>query len=171
MNMPLQVYLYGDLLEKAKEKKERNTPPLKFNIDKNEKKTVSDVLKEFGITENEISHIFVNGKYCGPGKEIKDGDRIGIFPRRMGLNFIEIATNNTIPITVKFFATLQKYGPPKAFMLVPEGSTVNTILKKYNIPLDKENVKIMVNGIPHISPDYILKKNDVVAIFPLLAGG
>ncbi len=168
--MSLQVYLYGDLNQKNPEWKKDSTSPSKNVVPMNGIKIVHDIMKKFGIEEQEISHIFVNGKYCGPGKAIKDGDRIGIFPKKMGVNFIEISTNNIIPITVKFFANLQKYGPPKTILVIPEGSTVNYLLKKYRIPKD-EVVKIMINGQPHMKSSYILKENDTVAIFPLLAGG
>ena len=49
-----------------------------------------DVLNKFNITPDEISHVFVNCKYSGSEKEVKDGDRIGIFPKRMGLIFVEV---------------------------------------------------------------------------------
>ncbi|MFW9987344.1 MAG: MoaD/ThiS family protein [Candidatus Odinarchaeota archaeon] len=51
---------------------------------------VLDILNKLGISKKEISHIFVNNLYSSPKKEIKDGDRIGIFPKRMGLIFVEI---------------------------------------------------------------------------------
>lgn len=112
----------------------------------------------------------MNGKYCASGKEVKPGDRIGIFPKKMGLIFVEISKNNSISITAKFFANLRKYGPPKELMDVPEGSTIKTILNKYQIP-KKMNLIILVNGRPNYDRDQVLKNGDVVAVFPPLAGG
>ncbi len=41
----------------------------------------------YTIEENEISHIFINGKYSGIRKKINFGDKviIAIFPKNMGV--------------------------------------------------------------------------------------
>ena len=79
--------------------------------------------------------------------------------------------NNSISVTVKLFADLRVYGPDKTVLVLQEGNTIKSILKKYKIPKDDKNLIIMVNGRPHIQSDFILGDGDTVAIFPIIAGG
>jgi len=88
--MTIKVKLYGDLREKVKQINNEIGLPSTLNIEIDGITTVLDILDKFSITQEEISHIFVNNKYSSPGKEVKNGDRIGIFPKRMGLIFVEI---------------------------------------------------------------------------------
>jgi molybdopterin converting factor small subunit len=168
--MSVKVKLYGDLREKVPNVDHHNGAPSILNIDDEGINTVFDILNKLSIEENEISHIFVNYKYCGVGKTVKDGDQIGIFPRKMALMFVEISNNNTISITVKLFADLQKYGPAKSILDMPEGSTIRSIIKKYKIPKEKKLI-MLVNGLPRYDKNFILNDNDTLAIFPPLAGG
>ena len=78
---------------------------------------------------------------------------------------------DSISITVKFFADLRNYGPQKEDIMVPKGSTIKKILQMYKIPKDKQNIIILVNGIPHIQKSYEVKEGDIIAIFPPIAGG
>ena len=55
---------------------------------------------------------------------------------------------NLMSVTVKLFADLTKYGPNKSETLLSEGSSINSILKKYNIPTEKMKLIILVNGRP-----------------------
>ena len=143
----------------------------KFTINGKENLRVSDVLDVLGISESDISHIFVNNRYSGIGKEIKEGDRIGIFPNNMAIMFAEIPKINAIYVTVKLFANLREYGPPKSMMEVPEGSTIKTLIKKYKIPKEVGNLITMINGQPCHEKDCVLHDGDVVAIFPPIGGG
>lgn len=79
--------------------------------------------------------------------------------------------NNSISVTVKLFADLREYGPVRTVLDLQEGSTIKAILEKYKIPKDDRNLIIMVNGRPHIESDFILKGGDIVALFPIIAGG
>ncbi len=88
--MTIKVKLYGDLVEKAPQLGNNFGTPSNLIIETDEVKSVIDILNKYFITTDEISHIFVNGKYSGLGKEVKNGDRVGIFPKRMGLIFVEI---------------------------------------------------------------------------------
>jgi len=169
--MSITVKLYGTLREKLREEKLDSPLPLTLVIHKSNYKTVYDIMQEYNIKEDEVSHIFVNSAYCGPGKEVKKGDRIGIFPKKMAVIFAEIPHLNSIKITVKLFATLRKYGPDKSYFEVPEGSTINTVLKKVNLPKEEKNLILMVNGLPKYEKDLVLKHHDTLAIFPPLAGG
>ncbi|MFX1446166.1 MAG: MoaD/ThiS family protein [Promethearchaeota archaeon] len=78
--------------------------------------------------------------------------------------------NNMISITIKLFADLTQFGPAKADEKLPEGSSINTIFEKYNIPKEKKTI-IIVNSKPHYNRNSILKDGDIIAIFPPLAGG
>ena len=79
--------------------------------------------------------------------------------------------NNFISVTVKLFADLRVYGPDLTEFDIKEGSTINFILEKYKIPKNDRDLIIMVNGRPHIKSDFVLKDGDIVAIFPIIAGG
>ena len=168
--MSIKVKLYGDLREKVTNQDHHNGAPSILNIEDGDINTVYDILNKFSIEENEISHIFVNFKYCGVGKTVKDGDQVGIFPKRMALMFVEISNNNTISITVKLFADLQIYGPAKSIVDMPEGSTINSILEKYRIPKEKKII-ILVDRLPRYDKNFVLNNDDTIAIFPPLAGG
>ena len=72
-------------------------------------------------------------------------------------------------ITVKLFATLQRYGPESREMEIPENTSVNELPKMLDIP-DKFTLLRVVNG-EHVDADYILKEGDVLALFPPIAGG
>ncbi len=99
--MSILIKLYGNLREKVKDTDLEIGFPITLNVESNEIHTVLDILDKFNIEDNEISHIFVNGKYCGPGKEVRDGDRVGLFPKKMALMFVEIPNLNSIYVTVK----------------------------------------------------------------------
>jgi len=169
--MPIQVKFYGDLREKFSPQDKFDGAPISKNVEADEINTIFDILKKYSIEEPEISHIFVNSKYCGPGKQLNEGDRIGLFPKNMALNFIEIVKNNLMYITLKLFADLQKHGPAKSNIELPKGSTLKSALKRYNIDREKTKLIILVNRIPCYKNDFVLKDGDVVAVFPPLAGG
>jgi len=78
---------------------------------------------------------------------------------------------SSISITVKFFADLRQYGPYKENIKVPPESTIKTILQQYKVPVTKQKIIILVNGMPHIQKNYRVKQGDIVAIFPPIAGG
>lgn len=169
--MSIQVKLYGQLKDKLQEKSfNAGTPSIAY-IKEDEIETVSDILKKLNIDESETSHIFVNGKYCRSGKKLSEGDRIGLFPKNMALNFIEIAKNSPIFITVKLFADLRKFGASKSIIDIPEGSTLKDVLKKYRISRDKQKLIVLINSKPCYDNNLILKDGDTVALFPPLAGG
>ena len=91
--MGILVKLYSDLRDKGPPLDNNLGTPCTLSLKLNNIGTVLDILKKFNIELNEISHIFVNGKYCSPSMEVKDGDRIGLFPKRMGLIFLEMTKN------------------------------------------------------------------------------
>ena len=88
--MVIRIKLYGDLREKVPNLKNDHGAPSTLDMDTGEIRTVLDVLNQLNIIQNEISHVFVNSRYSGIERDVKSGDRIGIFPKRMGIIFVEI---------------------------------------------------------------------------------
>ncbi len=88
--MGIILKLYGDLRDKGSPLDNNLGIPCTLSLKLKNIGSVFDILKKFNIELNEISHIFVNGKCCSPRMEVKDGDRIGLFPKRMGLIFLEM---------------------------------------------------------------------------------
>ncbi|MFW9785704.1 MAG: MoaD/ThiS family protein [Candidatus Heimdallarchaeota archaeon] len=82
--MTIYLKLFGDLRKKV-EPEITGSLPLKINIDKNNVDRVSDILEKYDIKENEIIHIFVNGRYSGISKKVNDGDTVSIFPINMSV--------------------------------------------------------------------------------------
>lgn len=82
--MPIRVKLFGDLRKKA-QTDITGSLPLKFSIDDSSVDRISDILKKYNIEEDEVIHIFVNGKYSGFSKKVISGDIVAIFPRNMAV--------------------------------------------------------------------------------------
>lgn len=169
--MPILVKLYGRLRENVRDVDLEKGLPVTFEVEENDVHFVYDILEKFTINEDELSHIFVNSRYCGIGKSLKNGDRVGLFPKNMALIFAEIPDLSNIYVNVKLFAVLRKYGLPKFSIEIPEGSTIRTVLKKLKFPKEEKNFIFMVNGTPKFDQNYIVKNEDILAIFPALGGG
>jgi molybdopterin converting factor small subunit len=168
--MSIQVKLYGDLGDKVRENRDKNLP-ITLKFEENQINTVIDIFKKLNITEKEVSHIFINGKYSGSGKKVIDGDHIGLFPKNMALIFVEISKNNTIRAEVKLFADLIKYGPSRSMVDLPEGTSIKNIIDKFNLREEKRKLIIILNGKPCHEKDVIIGDGDTIAFFPPLAGG
>lgn len=82
--MPIQVKLFGDLRKKANPTI-TGPLPLRLKIEDSGITWVADILRKYSIEDNEITHIFVNGRYAGLKKKVKNGDTVALFPRNMGL--------------------------------------------------------------------------------------
>ncbi|MFX0020311.1 MAG: MoaD/ThiS family protein [Promethearchaeota archaeon] len=78
---------------------------------------------------------------------------------------------HVISVIVKFFADFRKYGPDKAEISIPKGSKIQYLLDKYKIPTTKQNMIILINGLPHKTANDEIKDHDIIAIFPPIAGG
>jgi len=79
--------------------------------------------------------------------------------------------NNSISVTVKFFAILRQYGPEKEILTIPKDSTVKLLFNKYNIPKNERRAIILVNGRPHKDLNTVIKDGDLISIFPPIGGG
>ena len=90
LEMAILIKLYGKLRDNVKGVDLEKGLPVTLNIEEPNVHFISDIVEKLAISEDELSHIFVNGKYCGIGKEVRDGDRVGLFPKNMALMFAEI---------------------------------------------------------------------------------
>ncbi|RMG75171.1 MAG: MoaD/ThiS family protein [Nitrospirae bacterium] len=72
-------------------------------------------------------------------------------------------------VKVKLFATLQRYGASEQTLELPEGSTVQDVIERLNIPKDIPLLRIL-NAV-HVKPEQPLKDGDTLALFPPIAGG
>ena len=82
-------------------------------------------------------------------------------------------------ITFKLYATLTDYLPAEArtsnrvAMDVPEGATVAEVVAQYNLPPKLVHL-VLINGTyvaPEDRPTRALQAEDVLAIWPPIAGG
>jgi len=79
-----------------------------------------------------------------------------------------------VKVAVQLFATLAAFLPPQgrdgsAQLEIPEGSTVVDLARRLGIPPDLARV-VLVNG-HDVGPEAPLAAQDIVTIFPPLAGG
>lgn len=75
-----------------------------------------------------------------------------------------------IKIDLKLFVTLSKYLPEKSECLeVSKGTIVEKLILDLGIPMEIVKL-IFINGKKQ-DPDYCLKNNDRVGIFPPVGGG
>ncbi len=81
--MSIQVRLFGSLKDRAQVLDESGYVGLS-EIDA-DVRTIRDILSVLGLEELEVSHTFLNFEYSDLDADVKDGDRVGIFPRDMAL--------------------------------------------------------------------------------------
>lgn len=82
-------------------------------------------------------------------------------------------------ITFKLYATLQHLLPAGAVknavqIDVPDDATLYDIIDKHQVPRDLAHL-VLINGVFHCEADrdqpHVLKEDDVLAIWPPVAGG
>jgi molybdopterin converting factor small subunit len=83
--MTILVKIFGDLRKKIEGYTISDALPLNMQIESNGIDTIADILNRFAIEKEETYHLFVNGTYSGFNKKVKDGDRVGLFPKNMSL--------------------------------------------------------------------------------------
>jgi len=80
----IKVHLYGKLRRFAAESDPASNSIVSLPVIPGE--TIEGILKRIGIPEEELgSNIFLNGEYSGLTREVKPGDRLGVFPDNMQL--------------------------------------------------------------------------------------
>lgn len=83
--MSIKVKLFGDLKKKVPDQTDNIGAPTILNIENTGIERVRDITKKLFIKESEIFHIFVNYKYSGFTKKVKDGDTVAFFPPNMSV--------------------------------------------------------------------------------------
>ncbi len=82
-------------------------------------------------------------------------------------------------ITLKLFATLEKYLPSKraghneAVVEVPEGASIAKVLRRFGVPREEVHLAL-IDGV-YVSPEELdgvkLKEGQTLAVWPPVAGG
>jgi molybdopterin converting factor small subunit len=166
--MAVLVKLFGDLREKYNGNNDTFGVPITLKIKSSEIKTVFGVLMVLGIPKSEISHIFVNGTFSGLGKVVNDGDKIGLFPIRMSLMFLEVTKEKTIRLGIDIYQEDKEGEISELSLDMPEGSTLELVLKKLRLSESLNKCRIQINGENVPDENYILKNNDKILIKALL---
>ena len=81
-------------------------------------------------------------------------------------------------ISIEFYASLMKYLPPgnsrfRREIKVDEGFKLNPLIEKYHISVAEAHI-VLVNGVFVCGEDraeHVLQEDDVVSIWPPVAGG
>ncbi|MHA2008796.1 MAG: MoaD/ThiS family protein [Promethearchaeota archaeon] len=165
--MSILVKLYGGLKRKGLAEFNGTGIPDTIEIEINKGFKIFNLLKQFQIEETEVSHIFVNGVYCGLGKEIKRGDRVGIFPRRMGMMFVEITKAKSICAKLQFENRSEQIDPDVSNIEVPDGTTVAQLLNIYGNTKKKRDFKVLVNKKRIYMKNYTIQDGDIIEILPV----
>ncbi|MFW9882641.1 MAG: hypothetical protein ACFFG0_56990 [Candidatus Thorarchaeota archaeon] len=163
--MTILVKLYGDLRVRVKLKDNVPGFPNTIILEPSRTKFVYDVIKQLNISIDDISHIFVNSIYCGPGKKVTDGDRVGLFPTRMAIMFAEIPKMKSIYVNLHLISKSENFAPVKATIDIPDGSTIKSILLRCKNFMRENNEKILVNGKLIYDENQSINNGDHVEIF------
>jgi molybdopterin converting factor small subunit len=80
----IEIRLYGELRRFAKEQDPTGDSVLQVPVKGGE--TIGDIIERIGIPREELGrNIFLNGQLSALNREVKDGDRLGLFPWNMSL--------------------------------------------------------------------------------------
>lgn len=81
--MAVEVWLYGKLRRFAPHGRPGANSVLLVEAVPGE--AIEGLLERLGIPMPEVSNVFLNGRLAGVGQEVKEGDRLGLFPDDMSL--------------------------------------------------------------------------------------
>jgi hypothetical protein len=79
----IEVHLYGRFRRLAPNAATLGDAIVSVPVHEGE--TIETVVRRLGIDPKELSHLFLNAEYSGIHRRVNSGDRLGIFPREMGL--------------------------------------------------------------------------------------
>ncbi len=83
----IEVHLYGKLRRFTDNQDPAHDSIIYTPVE--EMDTIGDIIRHIGIPLETLgSNIFLNGEYSALGREVKDGDRLGVFPNDMQLLMI-----------------------------------------------------------------------------------
>jgi molybdopterin converting factor small subunit len=80
----IEIHLYGKLRRFANEQDPTSDSVLHVPVKGEE--TIEDIVRRIGIPREELGrNIFLNGQISALSRNVKDGDRLGLFPWDMSL--------------------------------------------------------------------------------------
>ena len=80
----IEIYLYGKLRRFADRQDPTSDSVLHISVKGRE--TIGDIVERIGIPREELGrNIFLNGTLSALSREVRDGDRLGLFPWDMSL--------------------------------------------------------------------------------------
>jgi len=80
----IEVHLYGKLRRFTDNQEPSRDSIIYTPVEEGD--TIEDIIRRIGIPLEAVgSNIFLNGEYSALGRKVKDGDRLGIFPKDMQL--------------------------------------------------------------------------------------
>ena len=80
----IEVHLYGKLRHFTDNQDPTRDSIICTRVEEGD--TIEDIIRHIGIPHEALgSNIFLNGEYSALGREVKDGDRLGVFPNDMQL--------------------------------------------------------------------------------------
>jgi hypothetical protein len=80
----IEIHLYGKLRRFADKQDPTSDSVLHIPVKGGE--TIGDIVRHIGIPHEELGrNIFLNGKLSALSREVKDGERLGLFPWDMSL--------------------------------------------------------------------------------------
>jgi hypothetical protein len=85
----VEVHLFGQLRRAGEDPSPYGESIARVRWEKGD--TVGSVLRRLGIDpEAEVSNVFINGRYtyAAGGRDVVDGDRLGVFPKNMGMLYV-----------------------------------------------------------------------------------
>ena len=82
--MTIDVRLFGNLKERAPELDGSGYVGI-LRIEGDEVETIGDIMRFLDLSEDDVSHLFLNHEYSSPRRPVSDGDGVSIFPRDMAL--------------------------------------------------------------------------------------
>ncbi len=83
--MSVTVKLYGRFREIASRLDSPSETIGVVEVDSERVNKTFDLLDEFGLDRDEVSHVFVNGSYSSLQRTLDNKDKVAIFPDDMGL--------------------------------------------------------------------------------------
>ncbi|MCK4391603.1 MoaD/ThiS family protein [Candidatus Bipolaricaulota bacterium] len=80
----VKVHLYGKLRRFAADRNPAAESIVHVSAAKGE--TIEDILRKIGIPQEDLgTNIFLNGEYSSLMRQVRSGDRLGVFPDNMQL--------------------------------------------------------------------------------------